>query len=101
MPTGLHFPSTNWCQHNGSKPRGLWGIRTSGFLGTLAEENKDRGKGKEKEGQRARKKRKLLGVKRQQRRKGKRAVFLPGTRCSWGVLTVGQAVFCFGNVTKT
>ena len=29
--------------------------------------NKDRGKGKEKEGQRVRKKRKLLGVKRQQR----------------------------------
>ena len=67
----------------------------------MAEENKDRGKGETKEGQRVRKRRKLLGVKRQQRRKGKRAVFLPGTWCSWGVLKVGQAVFCFGNVTKT
>lgn len=33
-------------------------------------------------------------------RKGKRVAFLPGTPTFQGVPTAGQAVFCFGNVTR-
>lgn len=48
---------------------------------------------------------KVPGEKRQRivgkERKGRRVVFLPGTSVFRGIPTVGQAVFCFGKVTKT
>lgn len=69
---------------------GLWLKRME-----MRERKRSTEEGEEKE-------RKLLGAERPGvAGKGERAVFLPGTQCSRGVPRAGQAVFCFGNVTKT
>lgn len=90
MPAGQPFLPNQPC---GSEPSALQGIGTPGFLGTLVEESGD---GEEEEGG-------WGGGPREEQegRKEEGQRSFPGPQSSRAIPAVGQAVFCFGNVTKT
>lgn len=85
-------PSLAVCRELG--PQGSLGLWLKGRDGEKG------GRVGEEEGKEAGARSKRWGGARRGR-EGRRARFLPGVPVFQGIPTVGQAVFCFGNVTET